>query len=217
MSNRSCCWGLKSWPVLRRAGSSWCSTCWFSLFVSWLNIESSASSISSLTDRQLIDRTEVGAHSSADDCLKTISVGCRAALTSLATATDLKTICSVVFITPCYTQCAQSTHSLCTRSEHVDRRLETATPKILMAETRAVSNKGGGWSTCCRRLWFVKIISTDLQRLSAMLFAWAYVSMLLNSTSRVLLLAGVITRCLYRLRLSTEPVTRGKGPANFQQ
>jgi len=75
-----------------------------------------------------------------------------------------------------------------------DRRLEIVTPKILIDETQVMFGNDGGWSTCCRRLWLVKIISTDLERLSVLLFAWTHVSMLLNSSSRALMLAGDISQ-----------------------
>jgi len=64
-------------------------------------------------------------------------------------------------------------------------------------------------------LMFVKIIFTDLERLSVMLFAWANVSMLINSTSRVLqLLAGGIMR--YRQRINKAGY-QGWWPAGLQQ
>ena len=150
---------------------SWCNT-WFTVFMSWLNIESSASSISSLTDgwslaRQPMETVsrQLSAEESTLDSVPRISrrsknwsmtptilrsasswtmstmyytdtyrictgsvnkcrIGQRSgSFTSLATTTDLKTICSVVLITLWLRSvrkvCAQS-DTTWRRSEHVD-------------------------------------------------------------------------------------------------
>ena len=96
-----------------------------------------------------------------------------------------------------------------------DRRFEIVTPRIFMVETRAMSGNGGGRSSWRRRLWLVKIISTDFERLSVILFARAHVSMLINSTVRVLLLSGGIIKYVSSAYLQSRlpSVTACRSPA----
>ena len=141
---------------------------WFSWFISWLNRESS--SISSLTDNWSIEQRpeRVFLGGRLPHSRRSLSAAVQKPYQAYwqrkqAWRQQPTWKHSAVW-------CSQSMHSLCTQHDDVLNMLtdwQTVRNrhtqfKILMDETWAMSSNGGGLSTCCHRLWFVKIISTDL-------------------------------------------------------
>ena len=77
--------------------------------------------VNQFSHRQLIDRTEAEAHSTANDCLKTISIRCRAeaipgtgSVNKFGDSNRLENNLQCGVRHAVIAQCSQSMHSLCT-------------------------------------------------------------------------------------------------------